>query len=57
MDLKQVQDEVQHARDARLDAVSAGDEVEEMIRQVQYFRPGRQCVVFSIEGFDSSRSP
>ena len=51
MDLKQMQDEVQHARLARLDAVSAGDEVDELIRQVQHFRPGRQRVVFSIEGW------
>jgi hypothetical protein len=53
MDLKRLQDEVQQARVARLDAVSAGDEVEELIRQVQHFQPGRQRVVFSIEGWSA----
>ena len=53
MDMKQMQDEVQQARLARLEAVSAGDEVEELIRQVQHFRPGRQRVVFSIEGWSA----
>ena len=53
MDLKQVQDEMQHARLTRLEAVSAGDEVEELIRQVQRFQPGRQRVVFSIEGWSA----
>jgi hypothetical protein len=53
MNLKQLQGEVQRARLARLDAVSAGDEVEELIRQVQHFQPGRQCVVFSIEGWSA----
>ena len=50
VDLKMIAEEVQQARRARIDADAAGCEVEELIRLVRLFVPGRQRVVFSIEG-------
>lgn len=44
--------ELQQARLARLDAEAAGNEVEELIAQVQGFQPGKQRMLFMIDGFD-----
>jgi hypothetical protein len=50
IDRNAIVDEVRQARQARIDAEAASGEVEELIRLVQQFVPGRQRVVFSIEG-------
>ena len=52
IDRKAMDDELQQARLARMEAQAAGDEVEELIWQVQHIRLGRQRVVFSIAGFE-----
>jgi hypothetical protein len=49
IDLKILQDELNHARLARLDAEAAESDVEDLIRQVQRFRPGRQRLLFMVE--------
>jgi hypothetical protein len=56
IDLKTVEAELQHARQARRDAEAANAEVEELIWQVQHVQLGRQHVVFSIDGFDPDSS-
>lgn len=40
------------ARDARLEAEAANQDVEEMIWEIQHVQLGRQRVVFSIAGFE-----
>jgi len=52
VDLKAIENEVRLARQARLEAETAGGEVEELIRLVQHFVPGRQRMVFSIQGLE-----
>jgi hypothetical protein len=52
LDLKAIQNELHHARLARLDAEQAGTDVEEMIWQVQHFEPGKQRMVFIFECSD-----
>jgi len=49
IDLKTLQDELNHARLARLDAEAAGSEVEELISAVQHFQPGKQRLVFMVD--------
>ena len=49
IDLKTLQDELNHVRLARLDAEAAEREVEEMIWQVQHFEPGKQRMLFIFE--------
>jgi len=52
IDLKTLENELHHARLARIDAQAAGADVEELIWHVQHFRPGRQRLVFMIDGGD-----
>lgn len=40
------------ARDARLEAEAANQDVEEMIWEIQHIQLGRQRIVFSIAGFE-----
>lgn len=40
------------ARDARLEAEAANQDVEEMIWEIQHVQLGRQRIVFSIAGFE-----
>jgi len=49
IDLKTLQNELNHVRAARLDAEAAEREVEELIWQVQHFEPGKQRMVFIFE--------
>jgi hypothetical protein len=49
IDLKTLQDELNHVRLARLDAEAAEREVEELIWQVQHFEPGKQRMLFIFE--------
>ena len=49
IDLKTLQIELDYARSARLDAEAAEREVEELIRQVQHFEPGKQRMLFIFE--------
>ncbi|MBX9846112.1 MAG: hypothetical protein K2Z80_30340 [Xanthobacteraceae bacterium] len=49
IDLKTLQNELDYARSARLDAEAAEREVEELIRQVQHFEPGKQRMLFIFE--------
>ena len=49
IDLKTLQNELNHARLARLDAEAAGSEVEELIYSVQHFQPGKQRLVFVVD--------
>jgi hypothetical protein len=41
--------ELQRARHARLDAEAASCDVEDMIRQVRHFEPGKQRMLFVID--------
>lgn len=52
IDRTAMENELQQARLARMEAQAAGDEVEELIWQVQHIQLGRQRVVFSIAGFE-----
>ena len=49
IDLKTLQNELNHARLARLDAEAAGSEVEELISAVQHFQPGKQRFLFMVD--------
>jgi hypothetical protein len=49
IDLKTLQDELNHVRLARRDAEAAEREVEELIWQVQHFEPGKQRMLFIFE--------
>jgi hypothetical protein len=49
IDLKSLQAELQQARLDRLDAQAAGFEVEELVRQVAHFRPGRNRLLFMVD--------
>lgn len=49
IDQKTLQNELHHARLARLDAQAAGTDVEELIWHVQHFQPGRQRLVFMVD--------
>ncbi len=52
IDRQAMANDLQLARQARLDAQAASCEVEELIWQVQHVQLGRQRIVFSIAGFD-----
>jgi hypothetical protein len=52
IDRKAMQNDLQQARLARMEAQAASDEVEELLWEVQHIRLGRQRVVFSIAGFE-----
>ena len=52
IDRKAMEDDLQQARQARIDAQAANSDVEELIWQVQHVQLGRQRIVFSIAGFD-----
>jgi hypothetical protein len=49
IDLKTLDHELQYARQARIDAQTAGLEVEELIAAVRHFEPGKQRLVFWVE--------
>ena len=49
IDLKALENELQQCRLARLDAEAAERDVEEMLRQVQHFEPGKQRMLFIFE--------
>ena len=49
IDLKSLAIEMNHARQARIDAQAASSEVEELIWQVAHFEPGKQRMVFMID--------
>jgi hypothetical protein len=49
IDLKTLESELQHARLARIEAQRASSEVEELIRMVQHFEPGKQRLVFIMD--------
>jgi len=49
--------DLQAARQARLDAEAANTDVEELIWELQHVQLGRQRVVFSISGFDQEMAP
>jgi hypothetical protein len=49
IDLKTLAIEMDHARQARIDAQVASSEVEELIWQVAHFEPGKQRMVFMID--------
>jgi hypothetical protein len=53
IDLKTLQNELHQARLARIDAEGASLEVEALIRQVQNFRPGKQRLLFMVDGGDA----
>jgi hypothetical protein len=50
IDLKAIENEFHQARSARLEAQAAGSEVEELIRSVQHFQPGKQRLFFFVDG-------
>jgi len=54
IDLKTLENELQQARLARLDAQAAGTEVEELIWSVQHFQPGKQRFIFMVAGDDEA---
>jgi hypothetical protein len=54
IDRKQMEDELQRARLARMEAQAANSDLEELIWDMQHVRLGRQRIIFSIDGFDVS---
>jgi len=52
IDLKTLEIELQQARAARLDAEAAGSEVEALIWSVRHFQPGKQRLLFMVDGGD-----
>ena len=52
IDSKAMECELELARAARRAAEAAVLDVDDMIRELQGFQPGRQRVVFSIDGFE-----
>lgn len=52
IDRKAMQDDLDRARQARLEAEAANADVEEMLWEVQHVRLGHQRIVFSIAGFE-----
>ena len=57
IDRKALENELNYARLARIEAQSAGCEVEELISAVQHFRPGRQRLVFIVAGVEAEPAP
>ena len=54
IDLKTLENELRHARQARIDAEAAGCEIEALIAAVQHFQPGRQRLVFMVDGSEAA---
>ena len=54
IDLKTIQDELHHARLARLDAEAASTDVEDIIQHVQHLEPGRGRLCFFVDGVDAA---
>jgi hypothetical protein len=52
IDRQMMDSELELARAARREAEAALTDVDDMIREIQDFRPGPQRLVFSIAGFD-----
>ena len=52
IDRQAMANDLQQARQARIDAQAASSDVEELIWQVQHVQLGRQRIVFSIAGLD-----
>jgi hypothetical protein len=52
IDREAMANDLQQARQARIDAEAASSDIEELIWQVQHVQLGRQRIVFSIAGFD-----
>ncbi len=52
IDRKAMENELNQARLARMEAEAASDEVEELIWEVQHVRLGRQRMVFAVAGFE-----
>lgn len=52
IDRKAMENDLQEARRARLDAQAANSAVEELLWELQHVQLGRQRVVFSIAGFE-----
>lgn len=52
IDRQAMENDLQQARQARLEAEEANCDVEELIWEIQHVRLGRQRVVFSISGFE-----
>jgi len=50
IDLKTLEIELQQARAARIDAEAAGCEVEALIWSVQHFQPGKQRLLYMVDG-------
>ena len=50
IDLKTLDAELQQARLARIDAQAATAEVEQLIWSVQHFQPGKQRLLFMVDG-------
>ena len=50
IDLKTLEIELNQARAARLDAEAAGREVEALIWSVRHFQPGKQRLLFMVDG-------
>ena len=50
IDRKAMQDDLERARQARLEAEAANADVEEMLWEIQHIRLGHQRIVFSIDG-------
>ena len=55
IDRKAMENDLQQARLACIEAEAASAEVEELIWQVQHVQLGRQRMVFAVEGFDVDR--
>ena len=52
IDRQAMANDLQQARQARMEAQAANSDVEELIWQVQHVQLGRQRIVFSIAGFE-----
>ena len=52
IDRKAMENDLQQARLARLEAQAANDDVEELLWELQHVQLGRQRIVFSIAGFE-----
>lgn len=52
IDRKAMQDDLDRARQARLEAEAANADVEEMLWEMQHIRIGHQRIVFSIAGVE-----
>jgi hypothetical protein len=57
IDFKAIDTELRQVRLARLDAEAASSEVEDIIRRVQRFEPGRGRLCFFIDGMDAEHGP